>query len=49
MFNESNRLNVDKHGGLILDEMAIQEDLKIGYANITNKTDGLTDIESKAE
>ena len=28
MFNESKRFNVDKHGGLILDRMAIQEDLK---------------------
>ena len=28
MYNESKRLNIDTHGGLILDEMAVQEDLK---------------------
>ena len=28
MYNESKRLNTDTHGGLILDEMAVQEDLK---------------------
>ena len=49
MFNESKRLNVDKHGGLILDEMAVQEDLKMGFSNKTNKIDGLTDIGSTAE
>ena len=46
MFNESKRLDVDKHAGLILDEMAIQEDLKMGFANKTNKKDGLTGIGS---
>ena len=49
MFNESKRLNVDKHSGLILDEMAVQEDLKMGFSNKTHKIDGLIDIGSTAE
>ena len=28
MYNESKRVNIDTRGGLILDEMAVQEDLK---------------------
>lgn len=43
MYNEAKRLNIDTHAGLILDEMAIQEDLKMGFANKTNNIDGLTD------
>ena len=27
MYNEAKRLNIDMRGGLILDEMSIQEDL----------------------
>ena len=44
MFKESERLNTEKHGGLILDEMSVQEDLKMGFFENQNKIDGLTDM-----
>ena len=49
MFKEAKRLNVDMRGGLILDEMAVQDDLKMSFYGGKNTVDGLVDMGSLAE
>lgn len=49
MHNESKRLKTDRHGGLILDEMAIQEDLKMSFSDGKVAIDGLVDLGSTAD
>lgn len=49
MFNEAKRLKVDMRGGLILDEMGIQDDLKMSFHGGKNTVDGLVDMGSLAE
>ena len=44
MFKEAERLQIDRKGGLILDEMAIQDDLNMSFSEGQNMVDGLVDL-----
>ena len=44
IFNESKRLNCDMRGGVILDEMSVQEELKMGFYGGENTVNGLVDL-----
>ena len=44
LYDESNRLETEKTGGLILDEMAIQEDLQISRQEGEIRIDGLVNL-----
>lgn len=49
MYNEAKRLNVDMRGGLIFDEMSIQDDLKMSFYGGKNTVDGLVSMGTLAE
>lgn len=44
LYQESTRLNTEKEGGLILDEMAVQEDLQLCFENGKVLIDGFVDL-----
>ena len=46
MYNEAVRFKCDRFGGIVLDEMAIQEDLKMAFGNNKISLDGLVDLGS---
>jgi hypothetical protein len=44
MYKEAERMQIDKRGGLILDEMSVQDDLTMSFAEGKNLVDGLVDL-----
>lgn len=44
LYAESKRLNSEKRGGLIIDEMSVQEDLQLSFGSGKISIDGLVDM-----
>ena len=49
LYDESNRLGTEKHGGLILDEMAVQEDLQVSVQEGKVNIEGLVHMGQACE
>ena len=49
LYTEANRLKCEKNGGLIIDEMSVQEDLQIGFRDGKVTVDGFVHMGQMSE